>query len=250
MKKISQSNINYFQFSRMEGLPNFVHGIFTRIGGYSNKPYDSLNISFNVGDDPVAVRKNTQRIVDVMELSQFQSLKQTHSSQIHVIDMPKHDSLIGDAMITMQPDILLIIKTADCQPVLLADPINQCVAAIHSGWRGSVQNIIGKTIAKMLALGSKPENIIAGIGPSLGPCCAEFIHYKQELPEYMWAYAVRPNYFNFWAISKMQLLNKGVLDNNIEISKMCTKCCPKLYYSYRRQKISGRFGCVIGIKTN
>jgi len=249
MKQISQNALNYFIFSHMDQLPDIVHGIFTRTGGHSNDPYHSLNISFNVGDDPIAVQKNTQGIVDVMELSQFQTLKQTHSCKVHVIDILSRESLIGDAMITMQPDILLIIKTADCQPVLLADPIKKCVAAIHSGWRGSVQNIIGKTIARMIALGSRPQNIIAGIGPSLGPCCAEFIHYQQELPEYMWSYAVRPNYFNFWEISKMQLLNKGVLEHHIEISNICTKCCPDLFYSYRRQRLSGRFGSVIGIKT-
>jgi hypothetical protein len=151
------------------------------------------------------------------------------------------------ALITQRPDILLIIKTADCQPVLVADPENDRVAAIHSGWRGSVQNIIGKTIAKMVDLGTKPQNIIAGIGPSLGPCCAEFIHYQQELPRYMWSYEARPNHFNFWEISKTQLQNAGVQEKNIEISEICTKCSPDLFYSYRRKKVSGRFGSVIGI---
>ena len=247
MKKTSQNNLIYYQFSHIKRLPGIVHGIFTRIGGFSNDPYHSLNLSFNVGDDPIAVQNNIQHIVNTMGLSQWQSLKQTHSCKVHVIDAIIQDPLIGDALITDQPDILLLVKTADCQPVLLTDPVNHRVAAIHSGWRGSVQNIIGKTIVRMVDLGTRPQNIIAGIGPSLGPCCSEFIHYQQELPEYMWSYAVRPNFFNFWEISKSQLQNAGFLEKNIEISKMCTKCNTDTFFSYRRKKISGRFGSVIGI---
>jgi hypothetical protein len=248
MKKNSPYNLRYFQFSHIKHLTDIAHGIFTRIGGYSDFPHNSLNISFDVGDHPANVQNNIQLIHHVMGFTKYQALKQTHSCKIHVIETTSHDPLIGDALITSQSNILLIIKTADCQPVLLADPVNHQVAAIHSGWRGNVQNIIGKTIAKMIERGSKPQNILAGIGPSLGPCCAEFMHYQQELPEYMWSYAVKPNYFNFWEISKKQLQDKGVLEKNIEMSKMCTKCCNELFYSYRRNKISGRFASVIGIK--
>ena len=247
MKNNSQNSLNYYQFSHIKQLPNIMHGIFTREGGCSSPPYESLNLSFNVGDDPVNVQSNIQRIVRVMFFSHWQSLKQNHSCIVHVVNSINHNTLIGDALITDEPDVLLIIKTADCQPVLLADPVKNRVAAIHSGWRGSVQNIIGKTIAKMVELGTKPQHILAGIGPSLGPCCAEFIHYQQELPEYMWSYVSKPNYFNFWEISKTQLQNEGVFAQNIEISEMCTKCCPKLFFSYRRTKIAGRFGSVIGI---
>ena len=248
MKKTSKQNVIYYQFSNITNIQNIVHGIFTRIGGHSHTPYQSLNLSYGVGDDPIAVQRNIQRVCNVMGLSQYQSLNQTHSCTIHKIASINQDDLIGDALITEKPDILLIIKTADCQPVLLVDSDNTRVAVIHSGWRGSVQNIIGKTIAQMVDLGTNPQNILAGIGPSLGPCCAEFIHYQQELPKYMWSYEKTPNFFNFWEISKAQLQKAGVLKKNIEISNFCTKCSPDLFYSYRRKKISGRFGSVIGIK--
>jgi len=247
IKNTLQHNLSNFQFSNMKDMPNIVHGIFSRAGGFSHGPYQSLNLSFHVGDDPIAVKKNMLRISTAMGISQWQSLKQTHSSKIHIIERISPEPLIGDALISETPEILLIIKTADCQPVILVDPVNQSVAAIHSGWRGSVQNIIGKTVSKMVDLGTNPQNIIAGIGPSLGPCCAEFIHYQQELPKHMWPYEVKNNYFDFWEISKMQLQNEGVLEKNIEIAELCTKCCPEFFYSYRRKKISGRFGSVIGI---
>ncbi|ETR71895.1 MAG: hypothetical protein OMM_02140 [Candidatus Magnetoglobus multicellularis str. Araruama] len=248
MVSVSNNQLNYYQFSHMATLPNIVHGIFTRQGGESQGNYASLNVSFNVGDDFNRVTNNLKRIVRELGLVHLQSLKQTHSCKIHVVNTSPIETMIGDALITAQPDILLLVKTADCQPVILVDPENTIVAAIHSGWRGSVQNIIGATIARMSDLGTNPKKIIAGIGPSLGPCCAEFIHFKQELPEYMWSYAVHPNYFDFWAISKTQLQNAGVCGNNIEISEICTRCHPALFYSYRRKKVSGRFASVIGIE--
>jgi len=243
------SQFNYLQFKNLTAIPEVVHGIFTRKGGVSVAPYDSMNLSNNVGDNPAAVEENKKRILKTMGLLVSKSVVQTHSRTIHIVDTDFDETLEGDAMITQNPNILLLIKTADCQPVLLVDTKNLWVAAIHSGWRGSVQNIIGVTVEKMVAMGANPKHILAGIGPSLGPCCAEFINYKKELPEYMWPFSSKPNYFDFWKISKKQLCDSGILANNIEISNMCTCCQPELFYSYRKKKISGRFASVIGIRS-
>ncbi len=95
----------------------------------------------------------------------------------------------GDAMITDAPGQSLVIQTADCQAVLIYDPVRKAVANIHSGWRGSIQNIIGLTVQAMIKeFDSDPKNLLAGIGPSLGPCCAEFIHYRTEIPKAFWSY--------------------------------------------------------------
>jgi len=247
MIKNTNHALNHYQFSNMKIFPRLVHGVFTRHGGVSRGPYESLNVSFHVEDHSSAVQQNHQRIVETMGLPQWQTLHQTHSCTVHVIDTVSTTPLTGDALITHQPNILLIVKTADCQPVLLFDSKKCIVAAIHSGWRGSVQNIIGTTIERMIATGSDPNHIFAGIGPSLGPCCGEFVNYQQELPEYMWSYAVKPNYFDFWEISKKQMHDAGVPENNIEISNVCTKCQSDLFFSYRRKKVSGRFATVIGI---
>ncbi|MBF0452122.1 MAG: peptidoglycan editing factor PgeF [Candidatus Magnetomorum sp.] len=240
--------MNYLQFKHFSKISKIVHGIFTRKGGTSLPPFDSLNLGLNVGDDPAAVEDNKQRIIHVMGLSECKSVVQTHSRAVHVVDSQWDETLTGDALMTCHADILLLIKTADCQPVLLLDPENFIVSAIHSGWRGSVQNIIGATVEKMSELGSNPEKILAGIGPSLGPCCAEFINFQQELPEYMWSFSSKPNYFDFWAISSKQLRDAGIQPHHIEIMTICTRCRPDLFFSYRNNKLSGRFASVIGLR--
>ena len=103
-----------------------------------------------------------------------------------------------------------MIQQADCQAVLLHDPHRRAIAAVHCGWRGSVVGIIGKTIAAMQRYyRSIPADLTAFIGPSLGPCCGEFINYPDELPRWMHQYQVRPSYFDFWEISRQQLLGAG-----------------------------------------
>jgi copper oxidase (laccase) domain-containing protein len=123
------------------------------------------------------------------------------------------------------------------------------VAAIHSGWRGSVANIIGRTVAAMVeTYGARPERMVAGIGPSLGPCCAEFIHYRQEMPEPLWRYKDDGCHFDFWRLSRDQLRAAGVADRRIETCGLCTRCRTDLFYSYRGEKTTGRFAAVIGLR--
>ncbi|MBW1984000.1 MAG: polyphenol oxidase family protein, partial [Deltaproteobacteria bacterium] len=93
----------------------------------------------------------------------------------------------------------------------------------------------------------KSSDLIAGIGPSLGPCCAEFVNYKKEIPEAYWTYKNQDNYFDFWAVSKDQLCNAGVLPENTHLSKICTKCHTDRFYSYRGEGTTGRFAAVIGL---
>jgi len=93
---------------------------------------------------------------------------------------------------------------------------------------------------------SKPGNIVTGISPSLGPCCAEFVNYKDEIPEEFWKYKDDSDHFDFWAISSDQLCNAGVLKKNIYLSEICTRCNTDLFYSFRGEGTTGRFAAVIG----
>ena len=96
--------------------------------------------------------------------------------------------------------------------------------------------------------GTDPSNIAAGISPSLGPCCAEFVNYKKEIPENLWKFKSKDNdNFDFWELSFYQLLQKGVRADNIENMNICTKCFSKTFFSYREEKQTGRFACVIGL---
>ena len=96
--------------------------------------------------------------------------------------------------------------------------------------------------------GVNPQNIIAGIGPSLGPCCGEFQNYRTEIPEKFWGYKDRFVNFDFWALTRDQLTEAGLGEENIEASGICTKCNPHQFFSYRRQNTTGRFAAVIGLK--
>ena len=146
-------------------------------------------------------------------------------------------------------DMFLVIQVADCQAVMLYDPEKKVIANVHSGWRGSVKNIIGKCVDKMiLEFGCQPGNIMAGISPSLGPCWSEFVNYKDEIPKKLWKYKIEgKDYFNFWEMSSDQLIDKGVKKGHIENMEICTKCRTDLFYSFRGEKTTGRFACVISM---
>jgi hypothetical protein len=123
------------------------------------------------------------------------------------------------------------------------------VANIHSGWRGSIGNIIGCTLQKMTAaFGTSAGDLVAGIGPSLGPCCAEFVHYRKEIPRSLWSYKNTDHHFNFWAISHDQLCEAGVSTEHIFASKLCTRCHTDRFFSYRGEGTTGRFAAVIGLR--
>ncbi len=245
----TQTGLLYYT-SSMLSVP---HGMFSRNGGVSTPPFHSLNLSYNVGDTDQNIRRNRTLILKELQLGSLASAQQIHSDNISVVSSYEvNEELHGvDALISNLPGIGLLVQQADCQAVLLYDPVSQSIGAIHNGWRGSVQNIIGKTIRRMeQEFGVVPEQLYAVISPSLGPCCAEFKHYPQELPEWMHPYQVRRNYFDFWAISRVQLQQAGVQSARIDTAALCT-CCQDNFFSYRRSvkqgSKTGRNGSVIGL---
>ncbi len=228
------------------------HGMFNRHGGISPAPHDSLNVSYGVGDDPPQVEENRRCIKEHLGAEVLISGQQVHDSNIYVAEkMPETDEELPgfDAFVTNIPGIGLLIQQADCQAVMLFDPEKKVIANIHCGWRGSVANIIGKTISVMNERYScNPADLLAAISPSLGPCCAEFVNYRDELPANLHAFQVKPNYFDFQAISSQQLCEAGVKTENISTASTCTVCDTD-WFSYRREGTTGRFCSVIGIKT-
>lgn len=162
-------------------------------------------------------------------------LNQTHSDIILEVSEPFDFEHLpeGDAMITRQKNLLLMVKAADCQGIVIFDPIKQALGVVHSGWKGSIQNILGKTIRRMKErYGCDPKNLLVAISPSLGPCCAEFTDPKTELPEFCHPFILEDNRVDFWALSQKQCVDEGVLESNIEITGICTKDSPD-FFSYR-----------------
>jgi hypothetical protein len=177
------------------------------------------------------------------------SARQIHGTKVLVIDCEPEADLEADGYDALITDrrVALLIQQADCQAVIFHDPIRQVIGAAHAGWRGSVAGIIGATVQAMADnFATDPADLKAAISPSLGSCCAEFINYQQELPEWMHDFQVRPNYFDFWAISRVQLQGAGLLSVNIKTAGICTRCSSD-HFSYRRSKITGRFATVVGL---
>lgn len=152
----------------------------------------------------------------------------------------------ADALITRERGIRLMVKTADCIPIVIVDEIVPVVAAVHAGWRSLIQDIIPKTIEKMIERGAAPEDMLVGIGPSLGLECGEFTDPKKEIPEkYHWAIR-EGNKVDLKAIALKQLEDAGVSRQNISHMDICTKCDEE-WFSWRRDKDSRRFGTWVGL---
>ncbi|MFY9941857.1 MAG: polyphenol oxidase family protein [Desulfobacterales bacterium] len=247
--------LGFFQFPHLAQQPEIRHALFTRLGGCSRGACRGLNVGIDCGEDRAAVDANRQLLVRAVGGGQLVGLRQTHGTGIwgFTRDDPDHRSLqepapLADGAVTDVPGRLLLIQVADCQSVMLYDPRRRVVANLHCGWRGSVANILGRAVGVMQArFGCHPETLMAGIGPSLGPCCAEFVHYRSEIPEKFWGYRIGRNHFDFWAISRDQLRAAGLLEARIACSQMCTRCNPHLFFSYRHARDTGRFATVIGL---
>ena len=236
----------YRLFSQRERpLP---HGSFTRSGGVSPLPYDSLNVGKGVGDDPELVAENRRRIGRHLGCKALLSARQVHGSGVYLLRQPINQDLEVegyDALVSPWPGVGLMIQQADCQAVLLHDPRRGVTANIHVGWRGSVANIIGRVVTLLVEkLGCRPVDLLAAVSPSLGPCCAEFVNYRLELPLELHPYRIGEHYFDFWAISRAQLEAAGVEPRHIETAGICTRCHPA-YFSYRRDGLCGRNASVI-----
>jgi len=245
-----------YRFRLLGGCAGLQHAVFTRLGGVSSAPFASLNVSYDTQDAAGKVRENLRRVRAAMGSASLVYARQIHGETLLAlherapVDTEIPYPLEGvDGFVSSVPRLTMMVKVADCQGVLLFDPKRRVAAAVHAGWRGSVQNIVGKAVRLMAAeFQCRPADVIAGISPSLGPCCAEFRNWRHELPERFLPYQVRPTYFDFWAISRVQLTEAGVPGENIEIAGLCTRCHPDVFYSYRGEGRTGRFAVTIGVE--
>ena len=260
-----------FRFRNLSNQGGVDHFVSTRTGGRSLPPYESLNLGFHVGDSPETVLKNREHLAADIEipLSNFTLARQIHSGTVTIVT--EHMRGYGavdfntaieetDAMVTAVPGLCLAVLTADCVPVLLFDPRKQVVAAVHAGWRGCVKLIAWKT-AEILQheFNCQPTDILAGIGPSIGPCHYEIgpevISQVEDTFGSTDGYVTDESadgkgYFDLWEANKRQIMETGVPPQNIEIAQICTYCKAHQFFSARHQKgRTGRFGTGIMLST-
>jgi len=161
---------------RLEQIPGVRHGFFTRQGGVSTGIYESLNIGRGSKDDPAAVEENRRRVAAAMgvEPGALNSCYQTHSTLVRVAEEPWGDQRPeGDAIVTTVPGLACGAMTADCAPVLLADPEARVIASVHAGWKGALDGVVASAVSAMVAAGARPGDIVAVVGPCIGPASYE-----------------------------------------------------------------------------
>jgi polyphenol oxidase len=263
-------------------LPWLVHGFSTRPGGVS--PLESqkvLNLGFMEWDTPENVLENRRLFQSALGATDLElnPLKQIHSDVIRVFHHSTSDVCKGDASSTNQPGLLLAIQTADCVPILIVDPKKRAVAAIHAGWRGTLARITQKAVGRMqVEYGSKPADLLAAIGPSIGPCCyevaADFVtkftaqfadaadyfdepRSGEEPNPLQWLNMKPPGHqpppknvhLDLRKANRSQLVAAGVHTKNTYVSDLCTACHTNLLFSHRREgPLSGRLFSVIGLR--
>ncbi len=255
-----KNNIQFLKFNNLESFDEIIHFSSTRIGGLSSNHLSSLNLGYTVNDNPKNVTHNLELLANSLgfEKQQMVSPKQTHSKNIGIVKS-QHDIFNEtDALITNIPNICIFVRTADCVPILLFDPIQKAIAAIHSGWKSTIQEISKHTINLMLKeYGTKPEDIVAGIGPSIGPEVYEVGPEVAEKFNQMFGmnHVIKPiansnkGYLDLWKANKQILIKSGILEHNIEVAEMCTYSNPELFYSARRDHgKTGRLATGIMIK--
>jgi len=269
-KKIHSLPIWFFE--NLMGHQSIRHFVATRIGGHSHPPYDALNLSFNVGDEPQNVLKNRKRLVEALgiPLTNLTTAKQVHDAHVKIISEPLRgkgatdyeDAINGtDAMVTHIPNICLMILVADCVPILFYDPSKRVIGAAHAGWQGTLQRVAQKTVKVFQEdFGCSPKDVVVGIGPSIGPCCYEVGQEVVSEVEHVFRIkaglirnesADSKRYFDLWTANLRQLVQAGIPENNIEVARICTCHHSDLFFSYRQEKgKTGRFGAGIVILGN
>lgn len=249
--------IQHYQFENLKA-PGLFHGIFSRKGGVSPSPWKSLNLGGTVGDDPANVRENMSRLLNVsgFKFEQLVQVRQIHSAKVIRADGPMNASEEGDAITTDSPGLLLLMRFADCVPVLFLDPENKAIAIAHAGWKGTLKGVVSEVVRTMKSkFGTSPSQVRVGIGPSIGPnryqVGSDVIkETKQIFPEEYHQVLSEDSgcvKLDLWKANEIHLRKMGV--DQIEIAGICTGSDPASWYSHRAEKgKTGRFAAVIGWK--
>ncbi|GAB4424222.1 MAG: peptidoglycan editing factor PgeF [Anaerolineae bacterium] len=257
-------NLLLYRIVAFEAYPNLRHAIFTRQGGYSQSPFASLNLGLSVGDDPETVNKNYEQVCGALDISPDQTVSchLIHSADVLTVDSANRRRVMGqaDGLITATPGIYLSMRFGDCTPLIFFDPARGAVGLTHAGWRGTMQNAAGATVRAMIQeFDCRAGDIIAVIGPAIGPCCyevgPEVIDAAATAFSHSASLFVRGNgradraHFNMWEANRRQLAAAGV--EQIIQSELCTACRTDQFFSHRaEQGRTGRFGVIIGLQGN
>ncbi len=229
------------------GIP---HGFTTRQGGASRGPFASFNLGGAVGDVPGHVEQNWARLRQATGLS-FARVRQVHGHRVlHASEPSPVPSLEADAVISDRPGLAACVSVADCVPILLADPESGAVAAVHAGWRGTLARAAGHAVLALAREhGARPANLLAAIGPSIGPCCYQVsqdlaARFRNEVGPAAGNPRGQQSRVDLWLANAQILRQAGLARERIEVLGRCTACDPERFFSHRRD--IGRTGRMVG----
>ena len=254
------AGLRYFQFESLLS-ENLTQAVFSRKGGVSPIPWSSLNLGSTVGDEPARVSENKNKLLSAIGYSpnQLAQINQVHSANVQVVNKPGGRNSVlmqGDAMISNTPGLLMLMRFADCVPILFFDPIKNAAGIAHAGWKGTVKEVVIAVVNELKSqFGTNPADLLTGIGPSIGPdhyeIGDEVIEEVKRTFHNNWdqILIIGPDSvkLDLWEANKISLRNAGV--KHIETPEICTACSVKDWYSHRAENgITGRFAAVIGLK--
>ncbi|MFN3467148.1 MAG: peptidoglycan editing factor PgeF [Candidatus Brocadiales bacterium] len=264
MKKI-EDGLVYYQFSYFERYyPRLRHVITTRIGGYSKRPFDTLNVGSHVGDDIEDVIKNRDLVCKKLgyTVDSIVAMKQSHGANVKAVD----SSFKGrgarrwgdgiddtDGIVTASRELILFTTAADCSMGMFYDPTQRVLALAHSGWSGVISGIFNKIVVTMERdFHCERKDILVGIGPTICGKCYEIGDetvkmFQDKFPHYLGKIISTSREggraLDIVKALELQLLEEGIGPDHIEVSGLCTACNTKEFYSYRlEKKDTGRLG--------
>lgn len=252
-----KNQVPYLAYSALEQTGAVVHGFSTRLGGVSEGVCSSMNLSFTRGDAPEAVHENYHRIAEAIGFP-YESIvcsDQTHTTNVLRVTAADRGNGITrerqytdvDGLITNEPGVTLATFYADCVPLFLVDPVKKAIGLSHSGWRGTVGNIGGCTVEKMIAeFSSDPKDIVVAIGPSICMDCYEVsedvaTEFKNAYVPSLWEKILLDKgngkyQLNLWEACRENFLRAGILPEHISMPEICTCCNPEFLFSHRASK--------------
>lgn len=247
------SGVTYLTFPSFEQFSFVRHAFSTRIGGVSENEFTSMNLSFGRGDSDDNVRENYRRLCAAagFEPESLVASAQDHNTFIRTVTANEQgvgiwrerDMQSVDGLVTNEPGVTLVTYYADCVPLYFLDPVRRVAGLAHAGWRGTVGRIGEKMVQKLVSeFRSSPADILAAIGPSIGPCC-----YEVDTPVYEQFSALTdldPSGFtrelgggkyivDLWETNRRILLHAGVCPEHIETANLCTRCSSEWLFSHR-----------------
>jgi purine-nucleoside/S-methyl-5'-thioadenosine phosphorylase / adenosine deaminase len=254
-----QNGLRYYTF---EIFPeNVVQAVFTRQGGVSPHPWDSLNVGGSIGDDITHVRENRIRSFKALRRvpESIHDVWQVHSADVVYAEKPRPlDTSYqkADILLTDNPQVTLFMRFADCTPILLHDPKKKIIGIIHSGWLGTVRGAARTAVnAMQKRYDSNPTDILAAIGPAIGPDHYEIGEdviaqvkdtFSQDAESLLISHGDNVH-FDLWKANQTLLEEAGV--KQIETAEICTACHPEDWFSHRGEKgKTGRFGALIALQ--